>query len=302
MGHIESGKLVCEKCGEAFPIVAGIPRFVSLDNYANSFGLEWTLHAKTQYDSYSGKPISEERFFNETGWARSLTGEIMLEAGSGSGRFTEIAAQTGAMVVSFDYSEAVEANYASNQHFENVLIVQASIYEMPFPEAYFDKVLCIGVLQHTPDVEKSFFHLPPYLKSGGQLVVDVYRKRRGLFGLLSTRYYVRPLTRRIKPSRLYRLCSIYVNSMWGIAKVIHRIPKIGRKINWALLIGDYIDLGLADNKAREWAILDTFDIVAPAYDQPQYIETVENWFQQGDFSNSNVRYGYNGIEGHGTKV
>src|SRR5437763_11214620 len=110
--------------------------------------------------------LSEKRFFEETGWSRDLAGEIILEVGSRSGRFTEQAASTGAIVVSMDYSYAVEANYASNGRRENVLIVQADIYAMPFHSWYFDKVFCFGVLQHTPDVRQAFLALPPMLKAG----------------------------------------------------------------------------------------------------------------------------------------
>ncbi len=97
---------------------------------------------------YTGSDLSERRFFAETKWDRNLAGEVILEVGSGSGRFTTPAASTGAMVVSLDYSYAVEANYAQNGHRENVLIVQGDIYRMPFRKESFDKLFCIGVLQH----------------------------------------------------------------------------------------------------------------------------------------------------------
>src|SRR5205814_4097766 len=136
-------------------------------------------------------------------WPRELSGELILEVGSGSGRFTEQAASTGAFVVSLDYSYAVEANYSSNGAKENVLIVQGDIYAMPFPRGYFDKVFCLGVLQHTPDVHKAFLALPPMLKPGGELVVDVY-KRTFFRTYLSTKYYARRFTRKMDPEHLYR--------------------------------------------------------------------------------------------------
>jgi len=145
---IESGTLKCSSCVTCFPIIRYIPRFVSLDNYASGFGFQWIKHAKTQYDSYTGVNASERRFFEETKWDRDLSKQFILEVGSGSGRFTEQAAKTNATVVSMDYSIAVEANYASNGDKDNVLIVQADIYKMPFPENFFDKLYCLGVLQH----------------------------------------------------------------------------------------------------------------------------------------------------------
>lgn len=298
---IEAGILKCSKCSKRYNVIHHIPRFVSMDNYAKGFGLEWTKHARTQYDSYSGVSVSETRFFNETKWPRKLDGQIILEVGCGSGRFTEQAASTAAMVVSMDLSYAVEANYASNGSKSNVLIVQGNIYEMPFKENFFDKLLCIGVLQHTPDPEKSFMTLPPYLKSGGSLVIDVYRKHGGLKGFTETKYWIRPTTRNIEPEKLYKFCKRYIEFMWPVAKFLHKDPYLGRRLIWRLLVADYRGVyNVSENILKEWAILDTFDMLSPAYDYPQTIETVREWFKKANMVNVDVHYGYNGIEGRGT--
>ncbi len=119
---------------------------------------------------------------------------MIVEAGGGSGRFTEQAAATGAMVLSLDYSYAVEANYASNSARPNVLIVQADLHHMPFAPGRADKLFCFGVLQHTPDPHRAFLCLHGQLKPGGSLVVDVYKKDL-LKWVLGTKYWVRPLSR-----------------------------------------------------------------------------------------------------------
>src|SRR5437764_6293570 len=132
-GRIQTGQLHCATCRTAYPIVGFVPRFVSETNYADSFGHEWNAHPRTQYDNVSGTDASETRFFEETGWSRGLEGQILIEPGSGSGRFTEHALRTGATVLSLDYSRAVEANYASNGHHEKLLLGQGDMFRMPFP-------------------------------------------------------------------------------------------------------------------------------------------------------------------------
>ena len=301
-GKVETGRLRCTACAAAYPIVRFIPRFVPLENYASGFGLQWTIHSRTQFDATSGAGISRERFAAETGWPARLEGETILEVGSGSGRFTEPAAATGAMVVSVEYSTAVEANYASNGSRENVLIVQGDIYALPVPPASFDRVFCIGVLQHTPDVERSFRALVPCLKPGGSLVVDVYRKPRGLRRLLATKYLARRWTSRVPPERLYPLTRKYVETMWPLARVISRIPRVGKKLNWMLLIADYRGVyDLTDAQLREWAVLDTFDMLAPRYDTPEDRETLQRWYEDAGMTEIDVRYGYNGVEGRGRR-
>lgn len=297
-GRIEEGELACAGCGKRYPIVRFIPRFVRSENYAEGFGLEWTLHSRTQYDSASGIALSETRFFEETRWPRALDGEIVIEPGSGSGRFTEHAASTGALVLSLDYSNAVEANYRSNGHRENVLIVQGDVLAMPFPKEYADKLFCFGMLQHTPDPERSFLALVEHLKPGGELVVDVYEKSVTQW-LLGTKYWVRPLTRRLPPDRLYRYVRRYVDVMWPVAEVVRRIPRIGPALNWRLLIADYSALLSDEATLKQWAYLDTFDMLAPRYDYPQTLAEVRRWCEEASLENVDVSPGFNGIEARG---
>lgn len=297
---LHTAQLSCLDCQAGYPVVGGVPRFVPKESYASSFGLEWTLHAKTQYDSYTGLKASEKRFFEETRWPRDLSGQVVLEVGSGSGRFTEQANSTGAFVVSMDYSYAVEANYQSNGGKANVFIVQADVYQMPFRPGSFDKLFCFGTLQHTPDVRSAFLALPPMLKTGGELVVDVYRKT--FFStVLQTKYYVRPLTRKMDPERLYRLTKKWVDFMWPLCGVIRKIPRIGPSLNWRLLVADDSPLGLEGDLLKEWTYLNTFDMLSPRYDSPQTIPTMRKWFAEAGLTEIEVSYYYNIIVGRGKR-
>ena len=304
--QIMEGALGCPACQTRFPILRGVPRFVELSNYADGFDFQWNKHALTQHDSHSQSTVSEDRFFNETKWNRQLPGELILEVGCGSGRFTAQAVSTQAMVVATDLSGAVDANYRAHEGVDNLLVVQSDIYRMPFRKASFDKVFCLGVLQHTPDVEKSFRTLPEYLKSGGSYVTDVYDKRAGLLGVAElfyrTYFWVRPITRRLPTKFLYRLVSTYIKVMWPLAKLINKIPVLGPKLNRMLLIVDYRGrYNLSEEMLQEWSILDTFDMLSPAYDQRQTIETFRRWFSTSPLKEIEVHYGYNGIEGRATK-
>ncbi len=301
-GRIKEGLLVEPGSGNQYFIVDYIPRFVPSENYAKSFGFQWNTHSQTQYDEISKHNTSKERFEKETKWGNDLKGQFILEAGSGSGRFTTEALKTEAMVVSFDYSNAVEANYKSNGHLDNVLIVQADIYEIPFPQHFFDKVFCFGVLQHTPDPEAAFLNLINYLKSGGKLASDIYLKSLTKWAL-QPKYWVRPFTRGSDPQKLYSRVKKYVDFMWPLAKLISKIPKIGPTINWKLILPDYTrELPNADDKTlKEWTYLDAMDMLSPMYDKPQTLKTFINWHRKVGLADIEVHYGFNGIEGRGTK-
>lgn len=291
--HIMEGELACTSCAKTYPIVGGVPRFVPRENYASGFGLEWTKHARTQYDSYSGIPASHDRFFGQTHWPTQLDGERILEVGSGSGRFTEQAANTGAMVVSLDYSYAVDANFASNGHRDNVLIVQADVFAMPFPVASFDKLFCFGMLQHTPDPQRALNALPAMLKPGGHVCADLY-KFAFWRTILQTKYYVRPFTRKMNPERLYASVVRWVDFMWPLASVLRKLPK-GYAINWRLLVADYSFLGLQGQMLKEWAYLDTFDMLAPHYDRPATLSTFSRWATEAGFEKVEGEYTPHGV-------
>ena len=193
------------------------------------------------------------------------------------------------MVVSLDYSDAVEVNYAAHGQNDRVLIVQADIYRMPFRPQTFDRVFCFGVLQHTPDPSLAFAQLPVSLKPGGAVAIDVYLKYTGIKGLLDTKYWARPFTRRIPPQILYPIVSGYVRVMWPLVSLLGQIPRIGIRISRKLLIADHRDIfALSEDQLREWAILDTFDTLSPAYDYPQRPETVERWFQDAGLGRPGV--------------
>jgi SAM-dependent methyltransferase len=271
------------------------------ENYSDNFGFQWNKHWRTQYDSYSGAPVSERRYFDETAWGRELAGQLVLEAGSGSGRFTEQAVKTGATVVSFDYSSAVEANSRNNLRFDNLLIVQASIYAMPFAPESFDKVFCIGVIQHTPDPSRSFRCLDSVVKPGGSLVVDAYPILPLWKHIFLTKYWVLPLTNRIPSNLLYRICECWVKMLWGLTGLAHRLT--GRRfLSWMLLVADYRGVyPLSDEMHREWSILDTFDMLSPRYDFPQTIASVRAWYENARYGAVEVFEGFNGITGRGVK-
>jgi SAM-dependent methyltransferase len=287
------GALGCLACKTEYPIIGGVPRFVARENYASGFGLEWTKHARTQYDSYSGLSVSRQRFLAQTHWPREQQGQRILEVGSGSGRFTEQAANTGATVVSLDFSYAVDANYASNGARLNVLVVQADVFAMPFRPGTFDRLFCFGMLQHTPSPRRAFQKLPAMLRPGGALCADIYKVSL-VRTLLQTKYWVRPLTRRMNPDRLYALVRNWVDFMWPLAQHIRKLPK-GYAINWRLLVADYSFLGLEGEMLKEWSYLDTFDMLAPRYDRPATLKTFRGWAAEAGLSDIEAEYTPHGV-------
>ena len=187
--------------GHVYPVVNEIPRFVPNDSYANAFGLQWNRYRRTQLDTYTGTSISADRLRRCLGnvlW-EALRGLTILECGCGAGRFTEILLARGARVASVDLSSAVEANRENCPIGDRHAILQADLTRLPFGDGLFDVVLCIGVLQHTPNPETSIAALCRHLRPGGTLVIDHYRRRWSSdFGAVPI---VRAILKRLSPKQ-----------------------------------------------------------------------------------------------------
>jgi len=287
-GEIEAGRLHCSHCDDDYPITRGIARFAPESNYADGFGMQWNRFRKTQLDSHTGHPISKDRFFEYSGWtAEELAGKRVLDIGYGAGRFTEIALSTGADVVALDYSSAVDACYDNHAPHPRLNVVQGDIYSLPFALQSFDYVYCLGVVQHTPDVEGSVKALPAQLKSGGKLVIDCYPWF--LRNVVWPKYWLRPLTRRVPPAKLFGFIEKAVPMLLPLSRAIGRIPKVGQDLKYMVPVVNYEGvLPLDDEQIREWAILDTFDMFSPAHDHPQRKETLKQWLEESGVENIEI--------------
>jgi SAM-dependent methyltransferase len=301
--EIDEGLLTCAGCGGQMPIVAGIPRFVPAESYADNFGLQWNRFAQLQVDRISGNTASRDRFFLETGLRpEELRGRRVLEAGCGGGRFSDVVLAAGAELYAVDLSNAVDKNRALNGTNPKLHLAQASILDLPFVPAAFDLVFCFGVLQHTPDPAATFRALVPFVRPGGRLAVDVYAAHPKQ--TLHLKYLMRPVTRRMSDERLLALIEHAAPPLVSLAIAMRRIPKVGRALTrlLPLKIHDGIFEGVTRERSVELAVLETFDALAPAYDRPRSRRSVQRWFDAAGFSPAEAHTIVNGLNyGWGVK-
>ncbi|MDA8240168.1 MAG: methyltransferase domain-containing protein [Nitrospiraceae bacterium] len=251
--------------GHNYPVINGIPRFVQSDNYVSSFSLEWNIHNKTQLDCFRDDAVSEKEFMTKTDFSPGdLRGKLILDAGVGAGRYTDIMSRWGAEVVGVDLSYAVEAAHKSFCDRENVMIVQGDISALPFRHGTFDAIISIGVLHHTPDTFRYFSYLVPFLKPGGSIAIWVYPNE----GQFRVRKKWIPFTSRIPNSLFYAWCQWFI-------PITHRhasnpiIEALRPLFPWS-------DQGLG----VEYDVLDTFDGYSPRYHGIHSREEVMAWFKE----------------------
>ena len=226
---VTKGSLLCAGCGQRYDVRSGIPRFVPLENYASNFGFQWNRFRRTQLDSYSGVPITKQRFFEQVPLAPEELADLqVLDVGCGAGRFAEVALSAGAHVTCVDYSSAIDAAAENLAHLDRFLPLQGDIYSLPLAPASFDLVYCLGVLQHTPDVSGAFRALARYVKPGGLLVVDFYH--RTWRDCLHPKRWLRPLTVRMEQRRLFAVVERLAPSLLSVSRAVGRVPLIGRAL------------------------------------------------------------------------
>lgn len=266
---IVEGSLDCNTCTKSYSIIRGIPRFVDPENYASTFGFQWNHFKADQIDSQNRLTKSYQRFQAETGWSKAeLQDKWVLDAGCGAGRFVDVASQADCQVVGVDMSDAVDAAAVNLAGRENIHLVQASIYSLPFKPGSFDFCYCIGVIQHTPDPHGALQALPRILRAGGKIAVTIYERKP--WTTFNTKYLIRPFTRRLPHRLLYAGLAAAMPVLFGLAEVLFRLPVLGRLFPFVVPVANYVhEKDLPLRRRYRWALLDTFDMLSPRYDAPQ---------------------------------
>ena len=301
-----------EKCDNHFisniekkyEIINKIPRFVANNYYTDNWGLQWNRFRKTQLDSYTKFPISEQRLkrcLGEEIFSR-LAGKTVLEAGCGAGRFTEILLAKSANVVSVDMSNAVEANQSNFPQNQNHIVVQADILKLPFVSQQFDLVICLGVIQHTPSPESTLKALYDQVKPGGWLIVDQYTFSFSYYTQIA-KIIFRFILKHIEPSKALKITSFLIE----IFLPIHRIGKKSRFWQAIMrritpIVSYYYDFPKFSEKLhKEWALLDTFDNLTDYYKHFTTLKKMKNIYQSLKMEEIDCSRGGNGIEAKGRK-
>lgn len=108
-------------------------------------------------------------------WLDPQEGDRILDAGCGRGfypRFIRAAssAEVVGLELEFDYVQIARRALAG---LDGITLVNGSLYDPPFPDEYFDKVILSEVLEHVPDDVGALRALARVLKPGGLIAITV---------------------------------------------------------------------------------------------------------------------------------
>jgi SAM-dependent methyltransferase len=151
---------------------------------------------------------------------------------------------------------AVDLNTADlalerNRRFENVRFVSADIASMDLGER-FDAVVCVGVIHHTDDPDRTFVNLYRHLRPGGRMVLWTYSAE----GNALVRHGVEPvrklLLRRLPRPALVWLSRAITASMYPVVHTVYRLPFL-RALPYYEYFGNFRRLSYSRN------VLNVFD-------------------------------------------
>lgn len=289
--------------GCKYPIVVNVPRFVDSSQYAIGFGLQWNAYRRTQLDSFTETTISRDRLERCLGGHLGVVKDrTVLEAGCGAGRFTEVLLAAGAKVFACDLSTAVEANYVNCGGHENHFVCQADLEHLPVAEASFDVVVCLGVVQHTPDPERTIEVLCRQVKPGGLVALDHYAPAKSV---PASRRFLRHWFLRLPPRTALFSTRLLVGSLWPLHEALWRasgrVPGAGRAYNLLRRLSPVLDYQrdlpeLRRDSLREWAILDTHDTLTDVFKHVRTVEQIAATLKRCGMVDVEAAFGGNGVE------
>ena len=293
-----------ESDSETFPIVNGIPRFVTTTDAKQrqtekSFAFAW--QRQTEFSS-TRLAVSRDWLASRYGFgaidkmlAYFSDGGKILDAGCGNGFSSSLwltPEWSGEMWVGADISTAVDIAQERLGGILNTHFLQADVMELPFAEGAFDIVFSEGVLHHTPSTEAAFKALVPLLKRGGELMAYVYRRKAPIRE--HTDEHVRGMVSGLPPEEALELLRPLTHLGRALAELKAEIElpediavlgiKAGRYDVHRLVYWHFAKAFWNEAYSFDESLYNNFDWYHPAYAHRHTEEEVRGWCEESSLS------------------
>ena len=283
----------CKKCKNFYEIHDGIIRCVPNSDWynlnsqtdditektKNYFGFEWSHFSnwgfiaedsiKGNKDRYYGGYVRNriEAFNNKCRLkSKDLENKFVLDAGCGNGRYTYEAGirSKNCLVIGVDIGYgSVQSAFKNNSTLDNVLIIQSSLFKLPFRNCSIDSCFSNGVLMHTGNAELAFNEISRTIKKEGIFVAHLYGKLNCIweFNDLLIRFFTTRLS--IKKNIIF-------------AKVMSKISTLISKMPYGFFIANlFLRIQSTEHHMFDW-------YSAPVATHHTYRE-LSKWYKKNGF-------------------
>ena len=156
---------------------------LKIPKYENIKALNYEYLDRTVSQYY--KPLLRSAMRKRLKMARKLLGnnrvDKILDVGYGGGTFLlELSARCNNLYGIDIHSEKEAVQAMLTQEGISASLSQASILNIPYPDAFFDRVICMSVLEHLvgEELKKAIEEMKRVLKQGGRCVIGFPVKNR----------------------------------------------------------------------------------------------------------------------------
>lgn len=246
-------------------------------------GIDRSLYRTMQFaDVFTHMPTPAEAAALDTSFLR---GKRVLEVGCGMGKYVRTVADCGGEAFGLDLSHSLERARRDLGERDDVHLVRGNILEPPFRDGVFDYVYSVGVLHHTPDCHQAFRNSAVLVREGGHLSVWLYPTER-----ITTRYarlvhfvqddLMRPISCRLSPQILYRLCRV-------LGRMTFLRDKAARAGNQRLA-QFYALFAVGAHPEPEIAAFLNFDWYGPQYRSYHSEDELLGWYREAGYRNVRI--------------
>jgi len=190
-----------------------------------------------------------------------------------------------------DISDSVKIARQNTSHLPNVIVIQASILDLPYPDEMFDIVYSSGVVHHTPDARKAVLELGKKVVKGGLLGIYIYNKKPFIRELCDRE--IRKLTTEMS----YSECMKFSHSMSLLGKALSNITqklvieedidllgiKAGEYNLQRFVYGHFVKCWFNLDQDIPFADINNVDWYSPHYASHHTKEEVYNWYEEAGF-------------------
>lgn len=181
---METQQALPEVAGSKGPIQLAIQQALESKKLRKQSASEYRSFIQHHYDGIAGKLTSISGLF--TGHS-ILAGQVLrqgafdlrgckriLDAGCGNGRHCKYILRRGdadAAIHAFDLSQRMLKRSQRRLKSSRINYVAADLTRLPYPDAFFDAIVCGWVLEHLPDPLPGLKELTRILQPGGKLLL-----------------------------------------------------------------------------------------------------------------------------------
>jgi len=190
LNYVNSGQYFKNSEEIKFSIVDGIPDLY-IDDGDKITNAQKDFYEDIKFPNYNGIESFADLMdkAKKSIFAEKLNTEIpmhskVLEAGCGTGQLSLFLSKFKRQIFAIDLSLGslhLGESFRKKNEIDNVHFMRMNLFNLLFPENYFDVIISNGVLHHTKNPKVAFNELTKCLKKNGYIVIGLYHKYGRIF-------------------------------------------------------------------------------------------------------------------------